>query len=58
MIDKRYGKFYPTCDGCGEELEPCDSFDEAKESMRDAGWEYSRQFESNLCPICQKEVHK
>ncbi len=30
MIDKNYGKFYTTCDGCGEELDPTDTFDAAK----------------------------
>lgn len=56
MIDKRGKEYYPCCDGCGEELEPCDNWQDAKDSMESAGWVYNRQYESNLCTTCQEEV--
>ena len=59
-IEKEYGKFIPTCDGCGETLDKCDSFDEAREAMEDEGW--ARKLLQNgatkewinLCPTCQE----
>lgn len=60
-IEKEYGKFVPTCDGCGETLDPCDSFDEAKESMEAEGWSKkllqkgSTKEWVNMCPACQEE---
>ena len=58
MIDKSYGKFYTTCDGCGEELDPTDTFDEAKSQADAEGWETKRMGTDwvNLCPTCAKEV--
>ena len=58
MIDKQYGKFYTTCDGCGDELAPTDTFDEARDQLELEGWE-TKRIESdwaNLCPSCAKEV--
>lgn len=60
-IEREYGKFIPTCDGCGETLEPCDSFDEAKEAMEAEGWSKKLLQNGNtkewinFCPTCQKE---
>ena len=58
MIDKSYGKFYTTCDGCGEELDPTDTFDEAKSQADAEGWETKRLGTEwiNLCPTCAKDV--
>lgn len=58
MIDKSYGKYYTTCDGCGEELDPTDTFDEAKSRVDAEGWKTIRMGTDcvNLCPTCAKEV--
>lgn len=58
MIDKIYGKFYAICDGCGEELDPTDTFDEAKSQADAEGWETKRMGTDwiNLCQTCVKEV--
>ncbi len=58
MIDKLYGKFYTTCDMCGEELDPTDTFDEAKRQIASEGWKTIKEdFDClNLCPDCVKEV--
>jgi len=58
MIDKSYGKFYIACDGCGEELETADTFDEALSLIDAEGWETKRLGTDwiNLCPTCAKEV--
>lgn len=58
MIDKSYGKFYTTCDMCEEELDPTDTFDEAKSQVDEEGWT-TKKVETewvNLCPTCAKEV--
>jgi hypothetical protein len=57
MIDKSYGKFYIACDGCGEELETADTFDEALSRIDAEGWETKRMGTDwiNLCPTCAKE---
>lgn len=58
MIDKSYGKFYTTCDGCGEELDPADTFDDARNQLEVEGWETKRLDTewANLCPTCAEEV--
>ena len=57
MIERIQGFFVPTCDGCGEELGMADSFNEARDSVRDAGWrsippENKHGEWVNLCPEC------
>ena len=60
MIDKIYGKFHIICDGCGEELDPSDTFDEAKDQLDDEGWDTKNVGGDwvNLCPNCIKEMTK
>lgn len=57
MIDKSYGKFYTTCDSCGDELAPTDTFDEARNQAEAEGWEVRREGQDwiNLCSDCAKE---
>lgn len=51
-----FGKYYiPTCDGCGAELDECDSWGIAVDSMEANGWHYDRRLEENLCPNCKEE---
>jgi len=58
MIDKSYGKFYISCDGCGEELETADTFDEAKSRIDAEGWKTIKMDNEwvHLCPNCEKEI--
>jgi Fe2+ or Zn2+ uptake regulation protein len=58
MIDKSYGKFYIACDGCGEELETADTFDEAKSRIDAEGWKTIKMDNewAHLCPKCEKEI--
>lgn len=58
MIAMLYGKFYTTCDRCGDELPPTDTFDEAKDQAELEGWETKLidSYWSNLCPSCVEEV--
>jgi hypothetical protein len=56
MIDKIYGKFYAICDGCGEELDPTDTFDEAKSQADAEGWETKRWEQTGL--ICARLVQR
>jgi len=58
MIDKSYGKFYIACDGCGEELETADTFDEAKGRIDAEGWKTIKMDNewAHLCPNCEKEI--
>ena len=57
MIDYRYGKYIPVCDGCSEELEECYSFDDALKSIKAENWSTRKLGVDwiNLCPDCQKE---
>ena len=52
MIDKSYGKFTPVCDGCDECLEPCDTFEEAVDLIKEETW--TRGQIGDLCPNCQE----
>ena len=56
MIDKEYGKFVPTCDGCDKTLPPQDSFEDAKDAMIEAGWtrRWSADGATNYCPLCRE----
>lgn len=60
MINKIYGEFYALCDGCGEELGPSDTFEEAKSQIDDEGWDTKRVGGDwvSLCPTCIKEMNK
>ena len=54
-IDKSYGAFYPTCDRCGRQLMSTDTFDDAVEDMKKAGWKSVMVdgLWENYCPECQ-----
>lgn len=45
MIQKRKKKYIPVCDICGAELEPEESFADARDMMKIANWK-SRQISS------------
>jgi len=60
MVDKRYGKFVPMCDGCELELPSEDSFQDAIDAMKQKGWtseplgEGPNKMWANMCPDCQE----
>lgn len=58
MLDKLYGKFYASCDMCGEELDPTDTFDEATNQLYSKNWKTIKEETEwvNLCPDCAKVV--
>lgn len=59
-IDKSYGAFYPTCDRCGRQLMSTDTFYDAVEDMKKAGWKSVMVdgLWENHCPECQDNTTK
>ena len=55
MIDFRYGKHVPVCDGCEEELPGQDTWGEAVATAEEAGWKYYPSEGTNLCQACQED---
>ncbi len=37
-IEREYGKYVPTCDNCGDFLDPEDSFEEARIALKENDW--------------------
>ena len=59
MIEKLYGDFYTTCDGCGRELDGVSSeIQDALDSMKDNGWKSILQGGDwyNYCPKCAAKL--
>lgn len=58
MILKEYRKYTAYCDICCDSLPPCESWDDAKDSMRDEGWTTVRTDNGweNYCPYCKHEI--
>ena len=56
-VEKEYGRFVPTCDGCGATLKPQDTFEEAKEAMNRAGWSTEKVPTGweNYCTDCKED---
>ncbi len=51
MIDRRYGKWFLTCENCNTE-EEFDTFDEAVQYARDEGWQI-RKLDGEWTHICE-----
>ena len=59
-IQREYGRLVPTCDVCGEELEPYDDFEDAVAGKKLAGWKSVKvggEWEDH-CPNCQSTQPK
>lgn len=58
MISKEYGKYYISCDGCEQELEPAPTFGEALDRIEAEGWSTTKIGDEwvNLCKTCQEDV--
>lgn len=54
-IEKINGRYVPTCDTCGETLDPVFTFDEAREQMAENEWQTEKIKGEwvNFCPDCQ-----
>lgn len=55
--------YTPTCDGCGEELEPQYNYRDAVAEMKKAGWATGKPDKLcpewyNLCPVCKERRAK
>lgn len=55
MIIKEYSKLRPICDICSEVLPAQNSFDQAKEAMKRAGWKTTIEDGEyiHICPECK-----
>ena len=55
-IEKEYGKFVPVCDRCGNELMPEDTWQDAVDAKKDAGWRSVKDKGEwvDVCPECQE----
>jgi hypothetical protein len=56
MIERQYGEYYAVCDICDETIGPCDSWGEAKEQMKQDGWQFfldGHKEWQHLCPKCR-----
>ena len=48
-------KYYRTCDGCGKQSPYADSYNEALDKAKDAGWIHYVDGNKDYCPGCQME---
>ena len=49
-------KYYRTCDGCGKHSEYADSYNEALDKAKAAGWKHVVDGNKDYCPGCQMEM--
>lgn len=54
-IDRDHDDYIPVCDVCGESLFSCESFNVARQTMKEQGWktELKNGHFENYCPECQ-----
>ena len=55
MIEREWDGFTLTCDICGHEIKPFDSFQEAVQYKKDEGWRSQKRDGEweDICPDCQ-----
>lgn len=60
MIDKSYGLYTPVCDGCGEALDECCTFEGAIEEAKANDWKITKDGDLwlHICPDCVAEINK
>ena len=51
-------KQYRVCDGCGKHSPYADSYNEALDKAKEAGWEHIVEGNKDYCPKCRKEMNK
>ena len=42
MIEREYNRFIPYCDECEDQLPEVNSFDEAVDELKEAGWTFKK----------------
>ena len=55
-IPKTIKKYCRTCDGCGKHSEYADSYNEALDKAKAAGWKHIVDGNKDYCPGCQIEM--
>jgi len=60
MIDKSYELYIPVCDGCGETLEECYTFEGAVDEAKANGWKITKDGDEwlHICPDCLEHIQK
>lgn len=56
-IDKDFGEYFAICDICGEDLGPFDSFYDAVDAKKSAGWRSHKDEHGewiDRCPACHR----
>lgn len=48
-------RYYRVCDGCGKHSEYADSYNEALDKAKDAGWVHIQDGDKDYCPSCKME---
>lgn len=53
---KSNNKHYRVCDGCGKHSPYADSYNEALDKAKAAGWVHYVDCNKDYCPECKKEI--
>jgi hypothetical protein len=51
-------KSYRVCDGCGKHSPYADTYNEALDRAKEAGWAHIVEGNKDYCPDCRKELNK
>lgn len=55
QTERRYGRF---CDNCGKKSPYANSYNEALDKAKEAGWLHIVEGNLDYCPDCRKEINK
>ena len=55
VIPKGKMKYYRVCDGCGRHSPKADSYNEALDKAKEAGWVHYADGNKDYCPSCEME---
>ena len=56
-LETKY-KNYRVCDSCGKHSPYANSYNEALDKAKDAGWLHCAEGNKDYCPDCRKELNK
>lgn len=54
MIERQYDYYYAVCDICNEVIGPFGSWDDAKEQMKEEGWQFFLDDHKQWQHLCHK----
>ena len=57
-VKHKQGNYYRICDGCGKHSPYADSYNEALDKAKEAGWIHCVDGDRDYCPDCSKEKCK